>query len=108
MTHVQDKDGHLEMMLDCPECDFYDVVYYFTQPPTYCSNRCKQRAYRKRKKRNKATVTHLLERARLNGFQGEGLKALIHILDEYGEAAATEALDLAIMTAKEAREAMRR
>ena len=103
LAHVTDRDGRLEMMLDCPACDFYDIVYYTTQPPTYCSNACKQRTYRKRQKRNTPVVTHLVDKAKRNGFQGETLKIIYQILDDYGEIAAQKALDLAILTAKEVR-----
>lgn len=47
MTDFKDP-GNLEMMLDCPMCDFYDLIYYTTQPPIYCSSACKQHAYRQR------------------------------------------------------------
>lgn len=108
MTHVTDRDGHLEMMLDCPECDFFDIVYYTTQPPIYCSDACKQRAYRKRKKRNTPVVTHIIKTFRRNGFQGEALNLLLRIVDKYGEGAAKAAMELAILIAKEVRSEFQR
>jgi hypothetical protein len=36
------------MMLTCPVCGWHGFVYYQTCPPTYCSDACKQKAYRRR------------------------------------------------------------
>ena len=49
--HVHDTTGENCMMLDCPMCDFCETVYYNTKQPKYCSNACKQRAARLRKKK---------------------------------------------------------
>jgi len=45
-----DREGSSVMYLVCPGCDFAGDVWYKTCPPTYCSDACKQRAYRARKK----------------------------------------------------------
>jgi len=41
--------GEFETWIDCPMCDFEGIVYYNRKQPQYCSDRCKQRAYRRRK-----------------------------------------------------------
>jgi len=48
MTHAQDKEGTNDIYLDCPVCGWQGVVYYSRKPPTYCSDACKQKAYRQR------------------------------------------------------------
>ena len=48
MTHAQDRDGELEYQLECPVCGWFGVVYYTRKPPRFCSNACKQKAYRQR------------------------------------------------------------
>lgn len=67
--HVHDTTGQNCMILNCPMCDFQEEVYYATKPPKYCSNACKQRAARKRKKKrqrmrnvSQAIDTYLPER----------------------------------------------
>ncbi len=111
MTDFKDPDhtGNWEIFLDCPMCDFAEVVYYVTQPPIYCSRACKQRAYRQRKAkaklRNNRRVTFLLEEfAHDHGFQSPELRAIESILVQWGEDAANEAVELAIMTARAIKE----
>ena len=43
--------GDIQMELECPVCGWSGEVYYKKKPPTYCSNACKQKASRIRKKR---------------------------------------------------------
>ena len=114
-TDFKDPDhtGNLEMLLDCPMCDFYDIIYYVTQPPMYCSTACKQRAYRQRKAKEKMRhsprVTFLLrEFSHNHGFQGAALRNIEAILVQWGEDAALLAVELAVMTAQEVREKYQR
>lgn len=99
--------GNLETMLKCPGCGFYGLVYYKTQPPRYCSDACKQRAYRKRKIRNSPNVTYLFRQ-----WEEEGLGLvrgrLERILERWGPDAAKEAAALALDVARQVREVTRR
>ena len=58
---ADDRDGNLEIQITCPGpgCGQTLVVYYTTCPPTYCSDACKQRAYRHRKAKRQAVTTPL-------------------------------------------------
>jgi len=110
MTDFKDPDkiGQLETWLECPACDFRGVVYYNTQPPRYCSDACRQRAYRLRKAkhqmRHSPSVTYLLGEFQDQGFRGELLGMLEWILKTWGADAANAAAELAVCTAKEIRQ----
>lgn len=45
-----DSSGDNQMMLTCPVCEWEGVVYYARKQPVYCSNACKQKAARQRRK----------------------------------------------------------
>jgi len=49
-VNVFDRWGTLETFLVCPECGRSGIVYYKTRRPVYCSDACRQRAYRRRKR----------------------------------------------------------
>lgn len=42
------------MWLNCPMCAWEGEVYYSRKSPKYCSDACKQKAYRLNRKKNKA------------------------------------------------------
>lgn len=46
---TDDHVGNLETWLTCPVCGWSGIVYYTTKEPTYCSDACRQKAYRQRK-----------------------------------------------------------
>jgi hypothetical protein len=47
-----DQTGNWETYLTCPVCGWSGIVYYTTKEPTYCSDACRQKAYRQRKREN--------------------------------------------------------
>lgn len=105
----KEADGNFERWLDCPgpECDFSGWIYYNTQPPEYCCNACKQRAYRRRKqkKRNTQGVTLLLRDLKDDyGFTGKLLSKIKDIAREHGPSAAQMATDAVLLAMKEERE----
>jgi len=58
-----DLNGNLDFYLICPVCGRAGIVLYSKRKPVYCSDACRQKAYRERnKKRNKETVTKLKSR----------------------------------------------
>ena len=97
-----DDTGDLETFLDGPQCGWSGTVYYRTQPPTYCSSACRQAAYRERRKRNKAGVTHLVNDWRRRGLADQ-VGALERIAGRWGPEAAMAAADLADQVAKQVR-----
>jgi hypothetical protein len=46
---TDDHAGDWETWLTCPVCGWSGIVYYTTKQPIYCSDACKQKAYRQRK-----------------------------------------------------------
>jgi hypothetical protein len=50
------SSGDNQAQIDCPGCGETSVVWYATKRPEYCSDACKQRVYRARK-RNSDTAT---------------------------------------------------
>ncbi len=64
MAHAQDKDGNLEYWLTCGFCDWQGLVYYVRKPPSYCSDSCKAKAYRKRKRDKLGSENSTLKRRR--------------------------------------------
>ena len=91
-----DTTGSIYMQLDCPMCDFDEVIIYASKPPEYCSDACKQRAYRRNLKiRIALSKTKFVQR--LNTPQLEKHKQKIAaIVDEFGIEAAMAAIDLAL------------
>ena len=49
-VHAGDRDGQSVLYLTCAGCDWQGDVWYTTCPPRYCSDACKQKAYRERKR----------------------------------------------------------
>ena len=65
-THASERDGENVTFVDCPVCGWAGDVYYNRRLPVYCSNACKQKAYRERRRQAKnvtkeenASVTNL-------------------------------------------------
>jgi hypothetical protein len=89
--HVDDTWGEHIALLDCPECDYYGDIYYTTKRPSYCSDACKQKAYRRRKaiKKTRQYLKRLPNwlpvplKQRIVGFGGE-----------YGSVAAQELTEI--------------
>ena len=48
-THAGERWGSAAMVLTCPVCGWVGEVRYNRRRPVYCSDACKQRAYRERK-----------------------------------------------------------
>lgn len=99
-----DYNGDLQIMLECPECDFYGEVLYKTHPPKYCSDACKQKAYRKRRIRNSQPVTKLKHEFEEMGLSKAQVRQLESIVDTWGPEAARAAAKLALSVAAEVRE----
>ena len=83
------------------------------RPRRYCSDACKQAAYRERKrreKRNKALLRYapLVEEWRRAGFSDQAIERLRTLAETYDPNAAKIAAEVALLTAREAREAVRR
>jgi hypothetical protein len=63
MNRFEESEGHLFYHLTCPVCGKSDIILYSKRKPLYCSDACKQKAYRMRKaKRNNEGVTKLKDR----------------------------------------------
>jgi len=59
-NQFNDPNGHLDYHLICPVCGKEGDIVYSKRIPQYCSNACRQKAYRERlKKRNNLSVTKL-------------------------------------------------
>lgn len=48
MSDVFDRPGDSDTFFVCEECGRSGIAYYRTKRPRYCSNACKQKAYRRR------------------------------------------------------------
>ena len=78
----------------------------------YCSNACRQAAYRDRKKREKRNSSALRYRYLVKGWRDAGLgekvvSRLVEMLHTYGPQAAKMAGEIAVEVARKAREAER-
>ena len=72
-------NGDSMAWLDCPTCGWSGEIAYQTKPPTYCSNACKQKAARQRKKRREAALPFaeiLDSRLGLNAATHEEVRAI--------------------------------
>jgi len=92
--------GESEIMLDCPMCDFYEIVNYATRPPIYCSDRCKQMAYRKRKKAEDAKIRHPHTAEKLN-LSRLTAKALEQFSRDYSPAATRDLITILELAKKD-------
>jgi len=76
-SKFEDENGHLYYHLICPVCGEEGDVLYSKRKPEYCSNACRQKAYRERKKkRNNKPVTKLT-REWDREFRSEHLTAVL-------------------------------
>lgn len=56
----ENQSGHLDICIYCPECGRTFQTLYRSRKPVYCSDACKQRAYRRRRKQ-RILMQHLQE-----------------------------------------------
>lgn len=102
MTNFKTSKGDLEMWLDCPSCDFSGIIYYKTQSPLYCSQACKQKAYRIRRMSNSPVVTHVIDNMGLHGLHYEN--EIRYIAGKWGIDAAEATGELMLLVARDVRE----
>lgn len=104
MNKFEDSEGEFEYYLTCPVCGKEGIVMYSKRIPVYCSEACKQKAYRMRKKkRNALDVTKL--RGQWARFGESAEYQLFLIYQEYGYTVAANcerAMDEAIRYTRDA------
>lgn len=81
MPHVSERWGPLSMVFTCPGCGWEGTIRYTRRQPVYCSNACKQKAYRKRQKDKEAkNVTTEADKAVTNLSKHKIERALDQVL----------------------------
>lgn len=97
---TQETYGPNVKWLNCPMCEFEDEVWYTKKPPVYCSDKCKQKAYRARKQKSDKRIPLLVRDARQRGY-GFLAGHLQKYGEKFGSDSLADMLPLLDMTANE-------